>query len=82
MPSGVICGVTSSRRFAFLKDTGVSFQADASGAVRVLLDGQARFEDGAANNTADDLVFKMGGAISAHNTADGVAFTLTFQRLG
>ena len=25
---------------------------------------------------------KMGGAISAHNTADGVAFTLTFQRLG
>lgn len=49
---------------AFLKDTGVSFQADASGAVRVLLDGQARFEDGAANNTSDDLVFKMGGAIS------------------
>ncbi len=49
---------------AFLKDTGVSFQADASGAVRVLLDGQARFEDGAPNNTSDDLVFKMGGAIS------------------
>ncbi len=25
---------------------------------------------------------KMGGTIKAHNTRDGVAFTLTFQRLG
>ncbi len=28
------------------------------------------------------FVAKMGGTISVHNTADGVAFTLTFQRLG
>jgi signal transduction histidine kinase len=31
---------------------------------------------------AKTYMAKMGGAISAHNTADGVAFTLTFQRLG
>ncbi len=31
---------------------------------------------------AKTYMAKMGGTISVHNTADGVAFTLTFQRLG
>lgn len=31
---------------------------------------------------AKTYMAKMGGTINAHNTADGVAFTLTFQRLG
>ena len=31
---------------------------------------------------AKTYMAKMGGTISARNTADGVAFTLTFQRLG
>ncbi|MDQ1258471.1 MAG: two-component system, OmpR family, heavy metal sensor histidine kinase CusS [Pseudomonadota bacterium] len=31
---------------------------------------------------AKTYMAKMGGTISAHNTADGVAFVLTFQRLG
>ena len=31
---------------------------------------------------AKTYMAKMGGTISVRNTADGVAFTLTFQRLG
>ena len=31
---------------------------------------------------AKTYMAKMGGTVNARNTADGVAFTLTFQRLG
>lgn len=56
-------------------ELGVSAPQEPSAASGAEHRGQGLF-------VARTYMAKMGGTIRAHNTRDGVAFTLTFQRLG
>ena len=91
-PAGSAVGTSTSSApaSATLRNQGATIAEDLLGRIFELgvSDPSLPMPDGECGHRGQGLfvaktyMAKMGGTISAHNTADGVAFVLTFQRLG